>query len=386
MSCVAVTSAQLPTASRAPAATKRQGQGKVLPFSPFPSRTHFTLPLNSPLIAPPAYHEGTGYFPIEDDHIVAYDLERGMLLWNVPGRPQWQPTVGGDFLVIDQEDGIHALRTKDGSTAWVAPLPEKVVAAPVWDQGWLVAVTASEILAFRGVDGMPVWRKAIAGARAAPSIDADRLYQSLDDGRVLALRLETGDQIWERKLGGAPNAILALGDQLFVGCNDNFLYSLKAPDGFVDWRFRTGADVVSKPVGDRSRVYFVSLDNVLRAANRSNGVQQWKKPLPFRPAWPLVKVADTVVVAGISGTARAFFMKDGAAAGELGIDAASEIAAPLHAFDAASALGPMVIAVTRSIAEGATIVAVSHTIDPPIVPFAPLPGLIPVALPKQPSP
>ncbi len=33
--------------------------------------------------------------------------------------------------------------------------------------------------------------------------------------------------------------------------NDNFLYSLKAEDGIVDWRLRTGADVVSKPVADR---------------------------------------------------------------------------------------------------------------------------------------
>ena len=75
-------------------------------------------------------------------------------------------------------------------------------------------------------------------------------------------------------------------------------------------------------------------------------------------------------------------MKDGAAAGELAIDAASEIAAPLHAFTSTAALGPMVIVVTRSIAEGATIMAVSQTIDPPIVPLAPLPGLIPVAVPK----
>jgi hypothetical protein len=92
--------------------------------------------------------------------------------------------------------------------------------------------------------------------------------------------------------------------------------------------------------------------------------------------------ADTVVVAGISGAARAFFMKDGTSAGELGIDAASEMAAPLHAFTSAAALGPMVIAVTSTLAEGATVLAVSHTIDPPIVPLAPLPGLIPIGVPK----
>src|ERR1700694_5365771 len=129
MSCVTVTSAQLPTASGPPATTNRSA--KVLPLSPFPSRTHFTLALNNQLIAPPAYDEGAGYFPIEDDRVVAYDLRRGMLLWSVIAKPLWAPSVGSDLLFIDQEDGVYALRTRDGSTAWNSLFPEKVVAPPV---------------------------------------------------------------------------------------------------------------------------------------------------------------------------------------------------------------------------------------------------------------
>jgi outer membrane protein assembly factor BamB len=329
------------------------------------------------------YRDSYGYFPIEGDRIVAYDLTVGMQLWIVSAKPLWAPAVGSDLLFVDQEDHLAALRTSDGSTAWTTPFEEKLAAPLRWDHGWLMAVTATDLVAFRAADGTLVWRQAIAGARAAPSIDADRLYVSLNDGRVLALRLDTGAQIWERKLGGAPNEILALGDRLIVGSNDNFLYSLKTDDGAVDWLVRTGADVVSRPVVDRDRVYFVSLDNVLRALNRGNGVQQWKRPLPFRPAWPPLKAADTVVVAGIAGAARAFFLKDGKPAGELAIDAAGEIAAPLHAFTSKAALGPTVIAVTRTIADGATIMAVSRSIEPAILPLAPLPGIVPVLLPKS---
>ncbi len=216
-----------------------------------------------------------------------------------------------------------------------------------------------------------------------PAIDAERVYLSLNDNRVLALRLDTGVQIWERKLGGPPNEILATDDRLFVGSNDNYLYALEEKSGVVAWRWPTGADVITKPIADRDRVYFLSLDNVIRALNRRNGVQQWKKPLPFRPAFPPLRAADSVVVAGISGAPRAFFLKDGEAAGELAIDAAGEIAAPLHAFASVAALGPVVIVVTRSIAEGAGITAVSHSIEPASVAVAPLPGLIPIGLPKQ---
>ena len=375
-----MTSAQLPTSSRTEKPPRPSG--KIVPLSPFPSRTHFTLALNNQLIAPPAYHEKYGYFPIEGDRIVAYDLTLGMQRWIVSAKPRWAPAVGGDLLFIDQEGGLSAMRTSDGSIAWTIPMTEALVTSPVWDHGWLVLVTAMDVLTLRAADGTMVWRQSIAGTRAAPAIDADRLYLSLADGRVLALRLDTGAEIWSRKLGGPPNEILALDDRLFLGSNDNYFYGLKADDGTVDWRVRTGADVVSKPIADRDRLYFVSLDNVIRAVNRRNGVQQWKKPLPFRPAWPPLAAADAVVVAGISGSVQAFFMKDGAPAGELPVDAASEIAAPLHAFTSTAALGPILIVVTRSIAGGATIGAVSHTIDPPIVALAPLPGLIPVAVPK----
>jgi outer membrane protein assembly factor BamB len=355
---------------------------KPLPLSPFPARTHFTLALNNQLTAPPAYHDGFGYFPIDGDRIVAYDLTKGVQLWIASIRARWAPTVGGDLLFIDHEAGLTALHTADGSTAWTIPFPETLVAPPAWDHGWLVVLTASNVIALRAADGMQVWRQPVAGARAAPAIDAERVYVSLNDSRVLALRLDTGTQIWERKLGGPPNEILVTDDRLFVGSNDNYLYSLEEKSGVVAWRWPTGADVISQPIADRDRVYFVSLDNVIRALNRRNGVQQWKKPLPFRPAFPPLRAADAVVVAGMSGGPRAFFLKDGAAAGELTIDAAGEIAAPLHAFRSPLALGPMVIVVTRSIAEGASIVAVSHSIEPTSVTIAPLPGLIPIGPPK----
>ena len=44
-----------------------------------------------------------------------------------------------------------------------------------------------------------------------------------------------------------------------------------------------GADIVGAAVHDEVRVYFVSMDNVLRALDAGTGAQRWKKPLPLRP-------------------------------------------------------------------------------------------------------
>jgi hypothetical protein len=123
-------------------------------------------------------------------------------------------------------------------------------------------------------------------------------------------------------------------------------------------------------------VYFVSLDNVLRALNRSNGVQQWKKGLTFRPAWSPIIGADTVMVTGDQGPLLAFYRKDGAAGGQLatGVD---PIVAPPYAFESPQALGPMIVVVTRNLKAGATVRAVSHSLEPAPVPLGVLPGVVP---------
>ena len=351
-----------------------------VPLSPFPGRTHYTLALNNALTALPAYDGALAYFPIDGDRIASYDLSSGTLQWIAEAKPRSAPAVGGDLLFLDEPYALTALRTENGSIAWRLPFAESLVAPLAWDTGWLLAVTENSMFAFRGEEGSLVWRRDLpARPRAIPTTAGDRIYLSGDDGLVRALRLDTGDRIWERRVGGKPNEILVAGDRLFVGSTDNFLYCLFTRDGTIDWHVRTGADVVSPPVRDNDRVYFVSYDNVLRSLNPVSGSQQWKRALPFRPIWPPVITAETVIVAGVSGSPRAFALKTGAPAGEMGVGATVEIAAPPHAFISPIALGPVVVAITRALPAGASVVAVSRAIEPPTLPIAPLPGVTPVS-------
>ena len=146
------------------------------------------------------------------------------------------------------------------------------------------------MLALHTADGSPAWKRDIAGpVHDAIVADGDRVYLPTSDGRVLALRLDTGEPAWERRLRAAAHGLLLAGDRLFLGAVDNFFYCLDTRDGRIEWRWRTGADVLSRPIVDRSRVYFVSFDNVVRALNQRNGVQQWKRGLTFRPAYAPIK-------------------------------------------------------------------------------------------------
>jgi outer membrane protein assembly factor BamB len=352
-------------------------------YSPFPSRTHWSLELNNALTTQPAFDGGFGFFPIEGDRIAAYDLTSGSLLWIVMAAPQSAPVASGGLLYLEQHEKLTALKTADGSVAWERPLSDKLaVPLAVADQ-YLFAATSGALTAYQAMDGAQVWTREVAGVRSTPTVLGNYLYASLDDGRIVALSAENGEPAWARKIGGMPNAILADDTQLFVGSTNNYLYCLKRATGEVNWTKITGADVVHRPVADKDTVYFVSLDNVLRALNRGHGVQLWMRGLPFRPAWAPVIAMDAVVVAGLALPPRAYFMKTGLAADALTTTQIGDIASPLHTFVSPLAWGPMMVLVTRGLSGQATVTATSRTIEPPpLTVLSPFPNATPVQVPK----
>jgi outer membrane protein assembly factor BamB len=344
------------------------------PVSLFPVRTAWTLALNNPLTVPPVYFGSHAYFAIGGDRLVAYDLTRGSQEWLVTADPQFEPAAGDGLLFISEPASLRAIRMGDGSTAWTLPAADPPAVAPVWDNGWLVLTTrGGEALAFRALDGHLVWRRSLGShAHAQPSLAADRVYVPLADGRIVALRVETGEVVWERRLGGPATGLLALDERVYAGSNDNFFYALDASDGRVAWRWRTGADVVGVPVVDERNIYFVSLDNVLRALSRRTGVQQWARLLPLRPTRGPLKVEPTVIVSGIAPTLRAYNMANGTPAGEL--PAGGELAGPPYAVPATPAGLPRVLIVRHDVGKGATATLLTRQIDPPLTPFTPPPN------------
>jgi outer membrane protein assembly factor BamB len=378
-----------------------------------PVENVWALSLNNSLTMAPAYDGTQAFFPIEGDRLVAYDLLTGKQTWLVTARPEMAPVAGDGLVFLRERDAIRALQMTDGSVAWEVPLADTLAVHPVWDNGWLVvALRSGEIRALRATDGQTIWSRDLkSAAHAPPALASDRVYIPTADGRIVALTVESGEPVWERRLGGAANEILALDDRLYAGSLDNFFYCVMTIDGRVDWRWRTGGDVIGKPIADERYVYFVALDNVLRAMNLVTGGQQWMRPLPIRPAWGPVLAGSTIVVAGQPATLRAFAIKDGVAAGTLtGVAAPAEspaaeaAAAPptqsppakAAAFvplppDAEVAASPYVLQhpvthaslllmVFKDIAKGAAITLAGHSFEPALVPaVAALPNLIQIA-------
>ena len=406
-------------------------------------RPVWTLVLFNQLTTTPAYDDARAYFPIEGDRLVAYTMPAGTRAWTIPARLV-QPPVAGDGLVflVDRE-ALTAHRASDGSMAWRAPLAEALAVRPTFDNGWLIAAVASgDVLAYRARDGELIWRRHLAAPAHAPAaLAGDRVYMPTSDSHIVALHVDTGEPVWERRLGGAPNEILALAERLYTGSTDNFFYCLMTEDGRIDWRWRTGGDIVGEPIADERHVYFAALDNVLRAMDLKSGAQVWMRPLPIRPITGPVRAGATILVAGQTAQLRAFNAKDGtpvpgepivpgapappapprrptaAAAPGAGIptvdlvpselphatpseiDMPSEaeaaakaatiasdpdMAAPPHVIEDPTTHLSMVLMITKEIARGAGVTLVTRSFEPPASPVAPLPNMIMIA-PQTPA-
>ena len=365
-----------PRSFPAPAPPPTGSASAPAPLPLFPTRTLWRLGLDAALTAEPGFSGDHAYFAIEGDRLAAYDLDVGQLLWLVSARTASEPVAGGGLLFIVEPDGLTALHNANGSVVWRLPFADAPGTRLVWEYGWLVAATSSgAIHAYRAADGELIWRRELgAQVHAPPTLAHDRLYVPVEDGRLLALRLDTGASVWERRLGGAPHEVLALDDRLYVGSVDNYLYCLRAADGGTDWRWRTGGDVIGLPVADEKRVYFVSLDNVLRGLDRNNGAQRWKRALPLRPSSGPIIVGGALLVSGLAPEVRAYLMTDGTEAGT--VAAGGELAAPPHVVHGDTI--PTLVIVTRDVAKGAIVTAITRSIEPAMVPLGPLPNPTPI--------
>jgi outer membrane protein assembly factor BamB len=355
------------------------------PLSLFPLRTLWTLTLDARLRVAPVYTGSHAYFSTDDGRLLSYDLSDGTPEWTVQAKPDLAPVAGQGLIFLVEDGHLSARSQADGSLVWQAPWSESLSTPPVWDNEWLVLATkAGTVVAFRATDGAEIWRRDVGSpAHVSPGLAADRVYVATDDTRIVALEVTTGDILWARRLGGVPSSLLALDEQVFAGSSDNYFYCL-TDDGRVDWRWRVGADPIGQPVVDAKNVYFVALDNVLRALSRGHGVQQWVRLLPMRPTRGPLMAGSTLVVTGIAPMLRAYNVKDGKPAGEL--STAGEITADPYSASATLAL-PQLLVVTRDIVKGTVATMTMRQIEPFVLPAIAFTNPVPLApLPRQPEP
>jgi outer membrane protein assembly factor BamB len=313
--------------ARAPRPAAPKGKEDKTPA--LSARPEWTAGLPSAPSGQPAYDESRAFVPVESGEVAALSLADGAVAWKTALLPAGSLAAGGGLVFVPVAGAIEARDAETGAPRWRAPLDGPLSAPLVWQNGWLfVATTRGTASMLRASVGQPVWQQDLGAAvrtRAAPT--GDRIYVGLENGQVRALKLTSGETLWSRALGGRPTTLAPLDDRVFAGSDDKYLYCLSAKDGKTDWRWRTGGAILGTPIFDEHHVYFLSLDNVLRALDRGNGHQVWQAALTFRPLAGPYFADDRLLVAGLMEL-RAFRVSNGSEAG--GVEPGGVIAAPPH--------------------------------------------------------
>jgi outer membrane protein assembly factor BamB len=274
--------------------------------------------LPAPPAAAPSVDASQAYFWLRDGSLVALALADGSTVWTVPVAGVAAPATGDQLVYVPLEGAIQALDAATGAARWSVALSGPLAAPLRWWDGRLLAATADgHMRVLHSTSGTLLWDVDLRAVpvHVAATVTGDRVYASLGDGRVLALWTRNGERIWESRLPAAPTMLFPSDDRVFAGAADHFLYCLDVASGKRHWRWKTGAAVVGTAVVDRDNVYFVSLDNVLRALNRAHGSQQWKTELPSRPLSGPFLVGGLLLVQGQSSELPAYQLVDGSEAG-----------------------------------------------------------------------
>jgi outer membrane protein assembly factor BamB len=344
-------------------------------LAPFPLEPRWIGSLPEPLIGPPVFDDEHAYIGLRSGKLLAASLGDGAIRWTADVEPPFVVAAGPAGAIVANGSTVRAFDASAGRMIWSVQLTSPALAVGLHGDRMIVGTTDGDLIALHTADGRPVWRQAIGGRLGAnPVISGDRVVVSLDDGRVACLNLADGATAWTRRLTGRPARVHVSGRHVYVGTSDNFFYCLGLETGDRAWRWRTGADIVGEAVTDERRVFFLSLDNVLRALDARHGAQRWKRLLPFRPIGAPTLVGETIVVAGQSARLLGFRVGDGAAVGQF--DAAAELAAPPYAVTVDG--GHDFVIVTND-----ALLRLKRSFDPPLAPLDYLPGR---RIPREPPP
>lgn len=279
---------------------------------------------------PPVLAADLVIVPLRTGHLSAVALADGSARWTTTLSLPALLAATAVLVIAAEPDSLSARHVTTGDIAWRVPTNGAASAVAVDGAGLIVAGFASgALLAVRHDTGAAAWRVEVAAPVTRVCATATGFVAGLSSGAVVAIG-PAGAVRWARQLSGSVSALGATVGAVFAGSTDNFLYKLKDDRGEVDWRWRTGGDLAGTPIVAGRRVYFVSLDTVLRALDAGQGAQQWKRGLASRPMGGPLLLGDVLIVTGVGPVIEGFALSNGRPLGRL--EQARELVAPVAAW------------------------------------------------------
>ena len=271
----------------------------------------WSVALSAPPASPPVIVGETIVVALQSGRVEALQIADGKTTWKQDVPIDRPISADAERVYAPSADAMQALELSTGTPQWHRETGS-LTAATLVHGGWVITAAAGNLSALRAGDGAIVWQRNLGTIEFRPAIDGDFLFVPLLEGPIVCLNLQTGETIWERQLGGSPGEPMVIAGRVYAGAADKLFYVLDAEDGEILWNHRVGAAPRGRAAVDEKNVYFVALDNTLRALDRGHGAVKWRKGLKYRPAEGPSIIRGGIVVPGAVATLAVFRPDDGA--------------------------------------------------------------------------
>jgi outer membrane protein assembly factor BamB len=355
----------------------------------FPTSPIRTIAVKALPVAPPVSAAGRLFLALQSG-VFAHRLDDGAEVWQkAPLEVDGPMAASDERLVVAVKGELRGLDASTGGVVWTdrtGPL----TAPPLVHGEWLFIASGDQVICYRVADGVRVWARETGAVEQRVAVEGTRVYVPAADGRLIALDLASGEPAWEFDIGIKPTEPLVYGGRIFVGSAAKRLCSLflestrKKRD---DWCYPVGAAVIGRPAADATHVYYVALDNLLRANDRKSGAYLWKKDLRYRPSAGPLLVGASIAVPGSVPRVEVFETDKGTSTMQLTL-ATKLVTAPLL-IDASDGAPARIAGITGGLANvwNVTLAGPAPAALPslPIAPLTALPGpVIPIGKPPVP--
>jgi outer membrane protein assembly factor BamB len=199
-------------------------------------------------------------------------------------------TASGDVVYVSGHDKLYALRARDGSVMWEAPVSQN----PPVTRGNLVYTEGFDggLSALNVTDGARRWGFQDGNSPlATPVFDGPVAYVGVsipapsgERGGIWALDAQTGTQLWRvpssTDSAGFPDTPVAAADGILYTAGGYMMRGLDTRSGTELWRYGTQGDLLSTTpqiIGDV--IYGYCLSTVFSLLARTGEVR-WTSPYP----------------------------------------------------------------------------------------------------------
>jgi len=225
---------------------------KVLAYRLQDGALLWQVPVSGEVLAAPKGNHQVAYVNTLNGSIIALSLEDGRQLWchslHMPSivlRKNSSPVIAANRVIAGFPNGrLLALQSSDGLVNWEHELSipkgrsdiqrmSDISADPVVSNGIVYAVGyQGRLAALSLTTGEPIWEKDLS-SYAGLSVSENVLFVSDSNGHIWAVSKQSGQTLWEQPIleGRLLTKPVLWGDRFVVGDNDGYLHWFSKADG-----------------------------------------------------------------------------------------------------------------------------------------------------------